>query len=246
MGNVISQQLALFFRSILLGGTLALVYDLVGALRSLGGRIWGGILDTLYCLAAAGTLFLFVMAGDGELQIFILLGVLGGAVLFFCLLSQVLRPLWTFWLGLALIPVRLLVKFLKKVGEISKKLFSFSKNWFTIMGTRWRRSSSRTPTEGDEELAQKAKKRPNSKLTALLLVVLLLGITVQLFHLRGELRAAQEEEAVYTARLATLQATNAQLAADIANSSDPDLIQEIAREDLGMVEQGEKIFRFGK
>ena len=45
-------------------------------------------------------------------------------------------------------------------------------------------------------------------------------------------------------RLADLQETNERLAEDIANSKDPELIEEVAREDLGMAVPGEKIFRF--
>ena len=60
----------------------------------------------------------------------------------------------------------------------------------------------------------------------------------------GRLQQAQEEAAVYAARLAELQETNEKLAEDIANSQDPELIEEVAREDLGMAATGEKIFRF--
>ena len=55
---------------------------------------------------------------------------------------------------------------------------------------------------------------------------------------------ARAEEAVYAQRLAELRETNERLATDIANSDDPELIEEIARDELGMVEQGEKIIRF--
>lgn len=89
------------------------------------------------------------------------------------------------------------------------------------------------------------KKRPSSKLTALLLVVLLLGVSVQIVHLRSQLEEAREEEAVYAARLEELRSTNEKLAEDIANSGDPDLIEEIAREQLGMAAPGEKVFIFG-
>jgi hypothetical protein len=75
MGNYVSEQLALFLQSIALGAVLGLIYDLLSALRSLGGRLWGGVLDALFCLAAACAVFLFVMAGDGELRIFIALGI---------------------------------------------------------------------------------------------------------------------------------------------------------------------------
>ena len=60
----------------------------------------------------------------------------------------------------------------------------------------------------------------------------------------GQLEAARAEEAVYAQRLAELRETNERLATDIANSDDPELIEEIARDELGMVEQGEKIIRF--
>ena len=89
------------------------------------------------------------------------------------------------------------------------------------------------------------KKRPSSRLTALLLVVLIAGIGVQLINLKGELEAAREEEAYYAQRLQQLQEENARLAEDIANSDDPELIEEIAREELGMVTAGEKIFIIG-
>lgn len=89
------------------------------------------------------------------------------------------------------------------------------------------------------------KKRPSSRLTALLLVVLMVGIGVQLVNLKGELEAAQAEEAYYAQRLQQLQEENARLAEDIANSDDPELIEEIAREELGMVTAGEKIFIIG-
>ena len=60
----------------------------------------------------------------------------------------------------------------------------------------------------------------------------------------ARLQEAQEEQAAYAQRLADLQETNERLAEDIANSKDPELIEEVAREDLGMAVPGEKIFRF--
>ena len=71
MGNYISVQLTLFLRSILLGAVLGLAYDWARALRTLGGRLWGGLLDAAYCLGAVSSVFLFVLAGDGELRFFV-------------------------------------------------------------------------------------------------------------------------------------------------------------------------------
>jgi len=73
----------------------------------------------------------------------------------------------------------------------------------------------------------------------------MVGIGVQLVNLKGELEAARAEEEYYAQRLQQLQEENARLAEDIANSDDPELIEEIAREELGMVTAGEKIFIIG-
>ncbi len=178
MGNYVSEQLALFLRSALLGGVLGLVYDLLRAVRRLGGGVLGGVLDALYCLLSAAAVFFFVMAGDGELRIFILLGAgglvraytqsakdaldaAGISVLFFCLLSQPLRPLWDFWLELALAPLRLLGSILKKCGIVFKKLFSFFQRWFTIIHKKargvWSGGKGRENSLGEKRRKKHAK-----------------------------------------------------------------------------------------
>ena len=252
MGNCISEQMLLFLRSVLLGGVLGLLYDLLRPFRRLGGQLWGGLLDAAYGLTAVSGMFFFVMAGDGELRIFILLGALGGAILFFCLLSEPMRPLWDFWTSIFLKPLLWAKNFLVKCGKNFKKLFSFCGKWFTIMFTHQVQPRNDSSREGEDAMAgdtkkksaKTAKKRPSGRLTALILLALFLGIGIQFLNMYGRLQQAQEEEAVYAAQLADLQETNEKLAQDIANSQDPELIEEVAREDLGMVASGEKIFRF--
>jgi len=125
MVQPISEQLALFLRAVALGAVLGLLYDLLRTLRTLGGKLWGGVLDVFFCLTAASSLFLFVMAGDGEMRIFVVLGVAGGMLLFLCLAGPLLRPVWRFWLAVILFPVQLVRAFLKKCRQTTKKLFSF-------------------------------------------------------------------------------------------------------------------------
>ena len=67
---------------------------------------------------------------------------------------------------------------------------------------------------------------------------------VQLVVMAGKIQRAREEEAAYAAYLEELTETNAQLKEDIANSDDPALIQEIARDKLGLVFPDEKEFHF--
>lgn len=247
MGNVISDQLEMFLRSILLGGSLGLLYDLLRPLRRLGKIWWNTFLDAGISLTAAAVLCFFVMAGDGELRLFILLGALGGGVLYFSLLSQSLQSLWTFWFDLLWMPVRLCGKVLHFFHKTAKKLFSFCKNWFTIIYTKCRSADS-SGQGGDESVSansQTKKKRPSGKLTALILLVLLVGVGVQLYNMYGQLQIARAEEAYYAQQLSTLQEENQRLSQDIANSDDLDLIEDIARNDLGMVKRNEKIFRYG-
>lgn len=262
MGNYVSEQLAVFLRAIALGVVLGLVYDLLGALRRLGGRLWGGVLDAVFCLLSAVSVFLFVMAGDGEMRMFIALGVLGGAVLFWCLPGSLLRPVWGFWLDLALWPAEILINFLKKCGRKLKKVFSFWKNRFIININNFRRkkrsevkegdSSMPTPAKGKKKTRPKKKKRtvvqvkPTSKLTIIFLVILMVGISVQIYQMFGEIQNAKAEEISYVQQLADLKATNVQLQEDLDNSGNLDLIEDIARDKLGMVKEGEKVFHFSK
>lgn len=262
MGNYVSEQLAAFLRAIALGTVLGLIYDLLGVLRRLGGRLWGGALDAAFCLTAAGSVFLFVMAGDGEMRLFITLGVLGGAVLFWCLLGRLLRPVWIFWLDMALWPAGILQNFLKNIGRKLKKGFSFLRKRFTIGFNTLRRKKPSGEKEGDAPMRtsargkksgrSKKKKRmvvqvkPTSKLTIILLAVLMVGISVQIYQMAGNLRDAKAEELTYVQQLADLEAANAQLKEDLDNSGDLDLIEDIARDKLGMVKEGEKVFHFSK
>lgn len=154
MLHPISEQLALFLRAVALGGALGLVYDLLRALRGLGGKIWGGLLDALFCLTAAASLFLFVMAGDGEMRLFVLLGAGGGMLLYLCLFSPLLRPVWRFWLTLLLLPARMVGRLFKKCGCEAKKLFSFGRNRSIIILSHFRRKRTGRGGEPDEEDAR--------------------------------------------------------------------------------------------
>ena len=250
MGGYISEQLAMFLRAIALGGVLGLVYDLLRTLRRLGGRLWGGLLDALYCVLAVASLFFFMMAGSGELRLFVLMGTLGGAVLFFCLLSRPLRPLWEFWLTVLLAPVRRLWSLLNKIGAICQKAFSSLRKKLRMI-PRHRLGAGRKEEGSGMDNTGKTKKKTEqkgsgSKLAAIILAALLLGAGIQLSSLFSQLNAAREEEAAYASRLAELQETNDRLRQDIENSGDLSLTKDIARDELGMVSPGEKIIRFSK
>ena len=89
---------------------------------------------------------------------------------------------------------------------------------------------------------RKKQKRASSLLTGVLLLVLLLGIGIQLYRMQDRLKTARAEEYALTQQIAQVEKENAQLQEDLDNAGDPELIEEIAREELGMVVQDEKVF----
>lgn len=90
----------------------------------------------------------------------------------------------------------------------------------------------------------KLKMRRSSKFALTLLLAMIAVMCVMLRQMNTQIDDARAEQAIYAQRLAVLQEQNARLAEDIANRESLDLIGDIARNDLGMAEPGEKIFRF--
>lgn len=92
--------------------------------------------------------------------------------------------------------------------------------------------------------SRKLKIRSSSKLTIVLLAVLICIMGIMLHNMQAQLEHAKSEYDVYSSRLNALQEQNSRLRQDIENSDDPSLIEDIARNDLGLASYGEKIFRF--
>ena len=79
-------------------------------------------------------------------------------------------------------------------------------------------------------------------LTKLVVLVVLVAISISLLDLRGRLSQAEADRDALQAAVDTQTQYNAALSDDIANSSDPQRTLEIAKERLGLVEQGEVVF----
>ena len=96
MGSPVSVQLLAFGQSILLGLSAGVLYDVLRPFRLRCPRITT-LLDGAYCLTVGAVSFLFLLRrADGELRGFLVLGALGGAVLFFCAFSRLLRICYLF------------------------------------------------------------------------------------------------------------------------------------------------------
>ena len=94
---------------------------------------------------------------------------------------------------------------------------------------------------------EKARRRKKVKvrarpLTKLVILVLLAAIGWQLYGLRSQVRRAQEEREQYAALVGEKQRENAALEADITEGPTDEKLEEIARDELGLVKPGEYVF----
>ena len=76
----------------------------------------------------------------------------------------------------------------------------------------------------------------------LVILVLIALIGWQLYGLQDQLTAAQAERDRYQTEVETLRQENDALAADIAEGTTPEMMEEIARRELGVVTPGEYVF----
>ena len=124
-----------FSGAALLGAVLGLAYDLLRSVRRRWQRLLA-VCDVLFCLAvAAGSIGYTLRAAGGELRLYLAVGMVLGAGLYFLAFSALLRPLWDFWIDVAAsflhlcaLPLQLGKIFLQKVARRLKKLFHFGIN----------------------------------------------------------------------------------------------------------------------
>ncbi len=88
---------------------------------------------------------------------------------------------------------------------------------------------------------KKTKKRTNVTLL-LVLFALAVFLGVELLRVNQRLNEAQVQEASLTRQLQQQQQENDALQSDLDKKDDPEFIKELARDQLGLAEAGERIF----
>lgn len=79
-------------------------------------------------------------------------------------------------------------------------------------------------------------------LTKIVVLALLIYMATALLNLQGQLKTARAEQDSLSRQLTAQTQTNADLADAVADPDDPDRIADIARDKLGLVAPGEKVF----
>ena len=89
---------------------------------------------------------------------------------------------------------------------------------------------------------RKQERRRTGLMTKLLILVLLAAIGYQLYGLRAQVEKAQAEKERYAAQVEALRQENETLTADIAEGATQYKMEQIARDELGLVTPGEYVF----
>ena len=85
-------------------------------------------------------------------------------------------------------------------------------------------------------------KRSAGTLAVLFVLILLLAVGYQLVNIRAKLASAEAEQSVLAERVARQEQENRSLEAALERSEDPEYLQQLARDRLGMVSPGQKDF----
>lgn len=88
----------------------------------------------------------------------------------------------------------------------------------------------------------KAKRRSNTMLLLLVIAALVVFLGIELVQVGNRLSEAKQQEAALTRQLQQQTQENQALESDLAKKDDQEFIKDLARDQLGLAEEGERIF----
>lgn len=99
------------------------------------------------------------------------------------------------------------------------------------------------PVNAEKKSRKNAKKRARAGFfTKLLLLVLLVALGWQLYRIHGQVETAQAQRQQLAAQVAAQQADNDALRRSIADGGSQEEKERIARDELGVVSPGERVY----
>lgn len=95
---------------------------------------------------------------------------------------------------------------------------------------------------GSQSRERKSKGGAAAVLVKVVLIALLVYAGVALYQVQGKIQTAEAQLSSLSEQKQSLEDKNSALRADINAADDPEKLEEIARNKLGMVKSGEKVF----
>lgn len=89
---------------------------------------------------------------------------------------------------------------------------------------------------------KKARKKKPSAVLLLVLSVLIVVVGVEIINVYGRLKDVRAQEAALTQQMQEKAQANEALRSDLSKKDDPAFIKALARDLLGLAEDGERIF----
>ena len=89
---------------------------------------------------------------------------------------------------------------------------------------------------------KKTRKKKPSAVLLLVLTVLIVVVGVEIVNVYGRLKDVRAQEAALTQQMQEKKQENEALRSDLSKKDDPEFIKALARDLLGLAEDGERIF----
>lgn len=89
---------------------------------------------------------------------------------------------------------------------------------------------------------KKTRKKRSNTVLLLVLPVLIVVVGMEIVNVYGRLRDVRAQEAALTQQMEEKTQENEALRSDLSKKDDPDFIKGLARDLLGLAEEGERIF----
>ena len=91
-------------------------------------------------------------------------------------------------------------------------------------------------------MKQVKRKKRRAPITLVVLLVLLAVVSVQLVHVYGQLDSAKAQRETMSQELEQKKKENSSLESDLGKANDKEFIKGLAKDQLGLAEDGERIF----
>lgn len=91
-------------------------------------------------------------------------------------------------------------------------------------------------------MKQVKRKKRRAPITLVVLLVLLVVVSVQLVHVYGQLDSAKAQRETMSQELEQKKKENSSLESDLGKANDKEFIKGLAKDQLGLAEDGERIF----